>query len=56
MKFGKKWGTLSKKNLTVTLYTMKKYKNWNKLLSDFHDNKMKKQDSEYICLSAILLD
>ena len=62
MKFGKESATLPKKNLTATLYTIKKYiktkiKSYKeKINTNFHNNEISKEGSEFICESVILLD
>ena len=58
----KKSATLSKKNLTVNLHTMKKClkiekKTYNgKINTSFHNNKIPKEDSQSICLSVISME
>ena len=62
MKFGKKLITLSKKNLILNLYTVKKHlktkkKSFNgKINSNFHNNNILKEDSQYICVLVIMID
>ena len=58
----KKSATLSKKNLTVNLYTNEKYlktkiKSYNgKINTNFHNNKISNEGSQCICLSVILIN
>ena len=62
MKFGKKLKIVWKENLIVKQYTTKKYlkgkrkSNNGKINTNFHNNKIPKEDSQYICLSIIFLD
>ena len=62
MKFGKKLKIVWKENLIVKQYTTKKYlkgkrkSNNGKINTNFHNNKIPKEDSQYIFLSIILLD
>ena len=62
IKFGKKLKIVSKKNLIVNQYTTQKYvkakiKYYNgKINTDFHNNKIAKESSQFICLSVILID
>ena len=59
MKNGKKLKIVSKKNLIVSLYTMKKAKiksDNGKTNTHFHNNKIPKEGSQFICLLVILID
>ena len=62
IKFGKKLKIVSKKNLIVNQYTTQKYvkakiKYYNgKINTDFDNNKIAKESSQFICLSVILID
>ena len=61
MKFRKKIKIVSKKNLIVNQYTMKnlktKIKSYNeKINTNFPDNKIPKEGSQFICLSVIFID
>ena len=61
MKFGKKLKLLLKKNLIANLHKMKKLKakikSYNgKINTNFHNNKIQKKDSRFICLSVILIN
>ena len=49
MKFGKKLKIASKKNLIVNQYTMKK------INTNFHNNKIPKEGSYFICLLVVLI-
>ena len=60
MKFGKKLKIVSNKKLIVNLYIKylkAKIKSYNgKINTNFHDNKIPKEGSQFICLSVILVD
>ena len=59
IKFGKKSATLSKKNLIINLHTIKSIEreSYNgKINTIFHDNKIPKEGSQYVCLLVILTD
>ena len=62
MKFGKKLKIASKKNLKLNLFTMKKYlkakrKPYNgKINTNFHNNEIPKEGSQFISLSVILIN
>ena len=62
MKFGKKLKTVSKENFIVEPVYNDKYlkaeiKSYNgKINTNFHDNKITKEGSNFICLSVILIN
>ena len=62
MKFAKMSATLSKKNLTVNLYTMNKYVKikiksyYGKINTNFHNNKIPKEGFQRTYLSLILIN
>ena len=60
MKFWMRSARLLKRDLKVNLYKMKNVKTKKsyegKIKTNFHDNKVPKEGSQYICLSVILTD
>ena len=55
MKFGQKSTVSSKKWFDSELAYNQKYYN-GKISTNFHNSKVPKEDSQYICLSVILID
>ena len=62
MKFGEKLKIVSKKNLIVNQYTIKKYlkakikSKGRKTHAKFQDNRIPREVFQFICLSVILID
>ena len=62
MKFGTKSVRLLKRNLLVSLYIINKHLKTKikfyegKINTNFHEDKVPKEGSRYICLSVILID
>ena len=54
MNFGKRFKKVSKKNLTVNMYTMNYYNG--KINTNSHNNKIPKEGSQFIFLSVVLID
>ena len=54
MKFGKEPAIVSNNDLTQNLYTMKNING--KINTNFNNNEIRKEGSQCICLSVILID